>query len=35
MADRGGVRADILEATGATVAVRDVSFEVERGRPSW
>ncbi|HSJ34734.1 MAG TPA: glycine betaine/L-proline ABC transporter ATP-binding protein [Acidimicrobiia bacterium] len=31
MAEAGRSRADILEATGATVAVRDVSFEVERG----
>ena len=31
MADQGSSRADILQETGATVAVRDVSFDVARG----
>ena len=31
MAEAGNSRADILEETGCTVAVRDVSFEVQRG----
>ena len=31
MAEDGSTRAEILEATGCTVAVRDVSFEVKRG----
>lgn len=31
MAEEGKSRADILESTGATVAVRNVSFGVERG----
>lgn len=31
LADEGATRADVLEATGCTIGVRDVSFDVERG----